>query len=49
MGFIKKESVEPIPFINLKALTKPDQNKRRNTPHLNSMEYQHLQNGANEP
>ena len=28
-------------FINLKALTKPDQNKRYNAPHLDSMGNMH--------
>ena len=37
----KKESVE-LPFVyRIEALTKPDQNKRYNTPHLDSMRYMH--------
>lgn len=34
---LKTESVELIPFINLKVVERPDQNKRYKAPHLNSM------------
>lgn len=33
--FAKKKSVEPISLIYKKVLTKPETNKRYNTPHLN--------------
>ena len=34
---IKKESVELIPVYLLKVVERPDQNKRYNAPHLDSM------------
>ena len=34
---IKKESVELVSLINLKVVERPDQNKRYNAPHLDSM------------
>ena len=37
VGVIKKESVELIPVYLLKVVERPDQNKRYNAPHLDSM------------